>query len=880
MPLSPGDKLGPHEILSAIGAGGMGEVYKARDTRLDRTVAIKVLPEHIAKRDDLRVRFEREARAVASLKHPNICVLHDIGNHDGVGSHMVMELLEGETLAARIEKGALPLDQALKFATQIADALDRAHRAGVTHRDVKPQNIMLTRDGVKVLDFGLAKSAASKPGPTEATLTNVPTTEGTVMGTPQYMAPEQFEGKEADARSDIWAFGAVLYEMVTGQKAFQGKSYSSLIGAILSADPAPMSVKPFTPAWLERLVRRCLAKDPEERYFSMHDIVLDLRTPQQESAAVRPSKASRWFWAVAGLAGALALALAILAFIHFHATPPPEQTLRYTIAAPENSTVHSFAISPDGRALVMAAQVGAKRQLWLRPLDALQAQPMAFTDEARYPFWSPDSRYIGFFAQGKLKKIAASGGPAQSLCDAANGFGGSWNRDDVIAFSPNNSGVSIQRISANGGAPTDVTMTRGVQLFPVFLPGGSRFLYRAGGAAETSGIWVSSLDGKENRRVLSDASGAVFAPAARGERTGHLLFVRDNTLMSAPFDPVSAQVSGDVVPVSDGVPFTFYLPVTVSNNGVLLYARGGSAGAQNQIGWFDRTGKSLGPVGMPGGVHTPALSPDEKSVAFGRASSGGNDLWIRDLSRGTETRFTSDPSAHSAPSWSPRGDRIVFMSNRTGVYNLYRKATGGSGQDEPLLPNRVANTPNQWSRDGRFIVYHENDPKTKRDLWVLPNEGSVAERKPIPFLRTDANEVLGQLSPDSHWMAFTSDRSGKREVYVRPFPPGEGEWTISLAGGEMPRWRGDGKELFFEAADGNMMAVAVKAVSGPKPSFEAGTPVPLFAVHMAHIGAGTNFEYDVTADGKRFLINTTGGPGAASAPPLTVVTNWTAGLKK
>jgi len=578
----------------------------------------------------------------------------------------------------------------------------------------------------------------------------------------------------------------------------------------------------------------------------------------------------------------LLVALAGLAFVHFRETVPPEQTLRSAITLPEKSSVHSFAISPDGRTLVIAAVVNGKRQLWLRPMDALQAQPMPLTEDATYPFWSPDNRQIGFFAQGKLKKVAASGGPAQSLCEARNPNGGSWNRDDVIVFSPNDSGTSIQRVAANGGVPADVTKTKSVQLFPVFLPGGNHFLYEARGAAETTGIYVSSLDRRENRRVLPDASGAVFAPSPRGERTGHLLFIRENTLMSAPFDPAGAQLSGDVVPVSDGVSLSGgsgqYLPATVSDNGVLLYAAGGSAGGLNQLGWFDRAGTSLGPVGMPGNVQYPAISSDEKSVAFSRESSGGTDLWLRDLSRGTETRFTSDAS-NNAPFWSPTGDRIVFASNRTGVYNLYQKAASGSGQDEPLLPNNLTDLPTQWSRDGRFIVYRESDSKTKRDLWVLPTEGALADRKPIPYLRTEANELFGQLSPDSHWMAFTSDRSGKREVYVRAFPPSEGEWIISLAGGQAPRWRGDGKELFFEAADGEMMAVSVKAVTGPKTSFEAGAPVPLFDAHMVHPGADVNIEYDVTADGKRFLVNTTVGSGAAS-PPLTLVTNWTEGLKK
>jgi eukaryotic-like serine/threonine-protein kinase len=880
MALQPGDKLGPYEIIAPIGKGGMGEVYRAHDPRLKRDVAIKVSAAQFSER------FEREAQAIAALNHPNICQLYDVGPN-----YLVMEYIEGTPL-----KGPLPVDQALKYAAQICDALDAAHKKGITHRDLKPANILVTKAGIKLLDFGLAKLGTSgirqAPKPDDATLTMALTGKNEIVGTLYYMSPEQLQsqasGQEIDARSDIFSFGLVLYEMLTGKRAFEGSSPASVIAAIMER-PAP-SITNVAPLALDRVLKTCLAKDPDERWQSVRDVKRELEwiASAPESGSVvpaLPNKKSLFGWIMSGVA-ALAIICAIgVSLIHFREVPPPEQTLRSTISAPENSSVQSFAISPDGRTLAIAATVGGKRQLWLRPMDALQAQPMAFTEDATYPFWSPDSRNIGFFAQGKLKKVAASGGPAQSLCEAPNGHGGSWNRDDVIVFSPLDSGTSIQRISANGGAPADATKSKGVQLFPVFLPGGSHFLYEAGGVAETTGIRVSSLDGRENRPVLADASGAVFAPSARGERTGHILFVRENTLMAAPFDPVSAQVSGDVVPVSDGVPLSEgYLPATVSDNRVLLYAADGSVEGQNQIGWFDRAGKSLGPVGVPGAVHNPAISPDEKSVAFSRTSNSGNDLWVRDLSRGTETRFTSHASSNITPFWSPNGDRIVFSSNRTGAYNLYQKATGGSGRDEPLLPNDYSDLPTQWSRDGRFIVYRETDPKTKRDVRVLPTEGAAPDgkfdRKPIPFLRTEANELFGQLSPDGHWMAFTSDRSGKREVYVRPFPPGEGEWTISLTGGEMPRWSGDGKELFFEAADGKMMAVSVKAVSGAKSSFEAGAPVPLFDAHMVHLGVDVNFEYDVTADGKRFLINTAGGSGAAFAPPLTVVTNWTAGLKK
>jgi Tol biopolymer transport system component/predicted Ser/Thr protein kinase len=867
MPLSVGDKLGPYEILVPIGKGGMGEVWKAHDPRLNRDVAIKVSAAQFSER------FEREAKAIAALNHPNICQIYDVGPN-----YLVMEFIEGES-----PKGPMPLEEALRIARQIAEALEAAHDKGVTHRDLKPANIKVKPDGtVKVLDFGLAKIAASPAasGDNSPTLTIGMTQAGMILGTASYMAPEQARGKESvDKRADIWAFGLVLYELITGKRLFEGEDVGHTLASVIMQEPDLSGV----PAQVRPLLKRCLEKDPKKRLRDISGVELLLENPVgQVHDLSRPAMGrSHLTWSVAA---ACAIVATALAFLHFRKTPPPEQTLRYTVAAPENSTVHSLAVSPDGRTLVIAAAVNGKRQLWLRAMDALQAQPMAFTEDAIYPFWSPDSRYIGFFAQGKLKKVAASGGPAQSLCDVPLGRGGSWNREDVVVFSPGNGGISIQRVAAAGGVPVDVTKTKGALKHPVFLPDGRHFLYiSANGPAEETGIYVGSLDGKENRRVLPDVSSVVFAPPVQGGRVGHVLFVRESTLMAALFDAASAQVSGDVFPVAEGVSLTTdlnYVRVTVSENGMLLYQTGGDSGGTNQFGWYDRSGKSLGPVGAPGPVWDPAISPDEKSVVFDRASRAVSDLWVRDLSRGTETRFTSNASSNLSPVWSPKGDRIVFASNRKGgVFNLYQKAASGSGQDELLLPNSLIDAAHQWSRDGRFIVYVEIDPKTKSDLWVLPTEGAAAERKPIPFLRTEFNELFDQLSPDNHWMAFTSDRSGRREVYVRPFPPGDGEWTISIAGGEQPRWRGDGKELFFEAADGKMMAVPVKAAAGPKPSFEAGTPVALFDAHMVHRPAGGLIEYDVTADGKRFLINTTGGSGATS-PPLTVVTNWTAGLRK
>lgn len=707
---------------------------------------------------------------------------------------------------------------------------------------------------------------------------------GMILGTAAYIAPEQAKGKTVDRRADIWAFGVVLFEMLTGGQLFTGDTVAEIMASALKEEPKLDHLPVSTPPAIRRLIERCLNKDPKQRLQAIGEARIVLSGPIEEAASVSTPTPSRSRHAVGAWASAaiLGIAAAALAFVHFRETPPPEQTVRSLIALPENSTLHSFAISPDGRALVIAAAVNGKPQLWLRAMDALQAQPMASTEHATYPFWSPDSRTIGFFAESKLKKVAASGGPAQSLCDVSGALDGSWNGDDVIVFGSSNAGrwLSIQRVAAGGGVPVEMTKTNG-NMRPVFLPDGRHFLSVVG-TAEQKGIYVNSLDRKENRRVLPDVSGVMFAPPAHGGRTGHILFVRENTLMAAPFDAAKAQFSGDVFPVAVGVPSpdgSTYLPATVSESGVLLYQARVANQAANQLGWFDRSGKSLGPVGAPGSVFEPGISPDEKSVVFWRRSGAGSDLWVRDLSRGTETRFTSNASSNTSPVWSSLGDRIVFSSNRTGVYSLYQKAASGSGPDELLLASSLSLGTYQWSRDGRFIVYNELDPKTRFDLWVLPIEGAAAERKPIPFLRTEFNELFGQLSPDSHWMAFTSDRSGVREVYVRPFPPGDGEWTISIAGGEQPRWRGDGKELFFEAADGKMMAVPVKAATGTKPSFEAGTPVALFDAHMAPSVNHNLLQYDVTADGKRFLINTMNASEAAS-PPLTVVTNWNAGLKK
>ena len=850
MPLSPGDRLGPYEILSLIGVGGMGEVYKARDTRLSRIVALKL------SKAEFTDRFKQEATLAAQLNHKNICILYDVGPN-----FLVMEFVDGVPL-----KGPLPVEKAVEYAGQILDALDAAHRQSITHRDLKPANILVTKEGIKLLDFGLAKKTTplKHDDETRAALTMA----GQIAGTLQYMAPEQLQAKDADARSDIFAFGCVLYEMLSGARAFGGENPASIIAAIMEREPEPLQTTPP----LDRVIRKCLAKDPDNRFQTARDLKYNLGLATESAPPPGHAATSRvgllWIAATA----LFALIAGALAFVHFRETPPPEQTLRYTVAVPESSAIHSFAISPDGRTLVIAAVVNGKRQLWLRPMDGLQARPMASTEEAMYPFWSPDSRYIGFFADGKLKKIAAAGGPPQTLCDAPEGRGGTWGRDDVILFTASVGRIPIRRVSAAGGAPADATKTSAAGRNPVYLPDSRHFLYMIGSnTGGNGGIFVSSLDGNDNRRLLPDRSGVVFAPSMVKGSAGHLLFVRENTLMALPFDATGAKAVGDAFPLVEGVSLTSnttYLPVSVSDKGVLLYLAG-DISRTNQIEWFDRSGKSLGAVGAAGLLAAPALSPDEKRVVYYRNSGLARDLWIRDLNRGTEVRFTNNGQTNINPFWSPSSDRIIFTNVSKGPFNLYQKATSGSTPEELLLPNTVSDYPTDWSRDGRFIVYQESDPKNKFDLWVLPVQGTAAERIQTPFLRTEFNETQGQLSPDSRWMAFTSDRSGQYEVYVRPFPPGEGEWAISNAGGTQPRWRADGKELFFIAADGMMMAVPVKAAPGAKPSLEAGVPLALFDAHAVNDGW---FEYDVAADGSRFLINTTGASGAT--PALTVVTHY------
>jgi serine/threonine protein kinase len=896
MAILPGRRLGPYEILSAIGAGGMGEVYKARDTRLDRIVAIKVLPAHLADRAELRERFDREAKTIASLNHPHICTLYDTGHQDDI-DFLVMEYLEGETLAQRLVKGALPIQLVLQYAIEISDALDKAHRKGVTHRDLKPGNIMLTKSGTKLLDFGLAK-LKQEAAPASAQLTELPTAkdpltaQGTLLGTLQYMAPEQVEGKEVDARTDIFAFGAVVYEMATGKRAFEGKTQASLIAKILEVDPPPISsLQPMTPPQLDRVVKKCLVKEPEGRWQAASDLTDALKWiadgPSQAGlplgVATSPTarlRSARYFWLAAAI---LLLVLLVLgAWDYFRPASDDIRPVRFLITPPENWSFSelsssatlataSLAVSPDGhRISFVAAGADRKSLLWVRSLDTLSAQPLSGTEGAERTFWSPDGRFLGFFASGKLKKIEVSGGPPITLCDSGDGVGGTWSRDGMIVFAPSLSS-GLQTVSAAGGVPTTAT-TLGEgdtgHRRPFFLPDGRHFLYRAAGSAPASGpVYVSSLDSAERKFLInSDSINVIYSQ-------GHLLFLRETTLMAQPFDARRLAVTGEAFPIAEKIQTTNTNPpygvFSASENGVLAYQTGPGAVGTN-LTWFDRTGKQIGVLGDSRLYGDLELSPDQKRASVSGPSQSGMDIWLYDVARGLPTRFTFGPGVAGASIWSPDGSRIVFASTRKGHYDLYQKPSSGAGIEEVLVEDNLEKIPVSWSPDGRFILYSSTGSHPGTDLFVLPLSGN---RKPVPFVPTRFSESQGQFSPDGRWVAYTSFESGRAEVYVAPFPGSGGKWQISSAGGSSPRWRRDGTEIFFLASDNALMAAAV---NGKASSFQVGTVKPLFQTHLI----GPRHEYDVSTDGQKFLINSTPQQNGGAPAPITVVLNWTAGLKK
>ncbi|HEV3142025.1 MAG TPA: protein kinase [Vicinamibacterales bacterium] len=878
MKFAPGFRLGPYEIKDRIGAGGMGEVYRARDTRLDRTVAIKVLSEDFEDLPELRQRFEREARAVAALSHPNICTLYDIG-WQGV-DYLVIEYLEGETLAARIARGPLKLDEALAIATQIADALDKAHRHGVVHRDLKPGNIMLTKSGsrrdrslqAKLLDFGLAKLA--KPSVSfvanEKAHAAVPeralTAEGTILGTLEYMAPEQLEGREADTRSDIFAFGSILYEMIAGKRVFEGKTDVSLIAAIAGQEPPPLSsLAPLTPPLVDHLVKVCLAKHPDHRWQSMADVLIQLKLIVDSGGKLDPPAAERARSVKTAVASAAALALLIGAGVALRTIWPPPSAGRSRITFDLPTPIglsYQFAVSPNGSHI--AAHVAEKGGLlWLRALEHANGQTIAGTDGGQWPFWSPDGRFIAFFGGGKLKKIAIGGGTPQTLCEASNGLGGAWNRHDVIVFAPGANGP-LFRVPATGGvaaAVTELDKSRQeiAHRHPYFLPDGAHFVYLAiSTRPENTGIVLASLDSRERTWLLASGARAAFAPPDR------LLFMRDDTLMAQRLDLARATFDGDPVPIAEGVGSNTGSGgsgFSVSDDGLLAYRAGTAATRDGTLTWVDRAGVASPASAPVAAYESPRLSANGQQIAVSKDDGKIRNIWLLDVSRGVSTRFTTGAAIDDDPVWSLDGSRIAFRSNRAGNYDLYQKLSNGVAEEELLRRSDHPMVPEAWAPDGRSLVYRDTDPETKDDLWLLPMDG---DRKPQPIARSRFNESLAQISPDGRWIAYQSNESGRPEVYVQDFPKPSRRVQISTDRGERPHWRSDGKELLYQS--GSAVTAVGIAVDGG--ALKPGVPRALFQLDTIR---GT---WDMTADGRRFLMVVPVDRTPQANVPLTIVTNW------
>ena len=867
----------------------MGEVYKARDTRLERTVAVKVLPASLSENPGFRQRFEREAKAISQLSHPHICTVHDVGNEGGV-EYLVMEFLEGETLASRIAKGPLPLEQVLRYGIEIADALEKAHRHGVVHRDLKPGNVMLTKSGVKLVDFGLAKLDLPAPGSVTDSLSDVPTqgdmglsAQGSIVGTLHYMAPEQLESGEADGRTDIFGLGLLLYEMTTGKKAFAGKSPASLMAAILHKEPEPLtSVQPMTPPALDRIVRTCLAKDPDDRFQTAHDVRLQLQWVAEGGSAVglaapvaaRRKSRERLAWALIPLAALVAAAATVLV-IRLSSEPP--RIVRSSLLPPERSSFAfefgPMALSPDGRRVAFVASTSGINRLWVQPLSEASAQPLAGTEGASNPFWSPDSRFLGFFANRKLKRIEASGGPPQTLADASLGRGGSWSREGVILFVPNSREV-VHRVSASGGEASRVTKLDAAasevsHRWPVFLPDGRRFLYLAQTnlpTGEKNGIYAADLDGGERKLLFHANSNVAYTSP------GHLFFYRESTLLARPFDPKSLSFEGEAFPVANDVQYfaTFAQAVFATSDRGLLAYETGVGGGRTQLAWLGRDGRPLGNVGAPGRLTTPRISNDGKRVAVRILDPQSvGDIWVYDVERNTPTRFTFDPSDEFGPLWSHDDSRVVFSAARKTPGDIYQRVSAGTAKEEPLLSSNAFKMALDWSPDGRVLLLQVDDllAPTQMDLWTY----SVAEAKAAPLLQSTASEILGRFSPDGRWIAYVSNESGKEEVYVVPFPGPGGKWQISTSGGRAPVWTRGGREIVYQAPGDEIMAVEVQGAS----TFQAGVPKALFKTHLR---PPPGAQFDVTPDGERFLVNLK--PADEISDPVTLVQNWAAERKR
>jgi len=868
----------------------MGEVYRAKDTRLDRTVAIKILPEHLSQDAEARQRFDREARTLSSVNHPNICTLYDVGDENGSG-YLVMEFLQGETLADRLRRGPLPIEQVLRYGMEICDGLEKAHRCGVVHRDLKPGNIMLTKTGAKLMDFGLAREAkaVSSASGMSATLASPTgshplTAQGAVVGTFQYMSPEQVQGSEADARSDIFALGAVLYEMITGKRAFEGKTAASAMAAVLEREPVPVSaVQPTTPPALDRLVKTCLAKDPDDRWQTAHDVKLQLKQiaegASQASAQAMAMPAPRrkiggWLgWAAAG---AMAVLAAGALWWGHEAGQREQAVLRMEVTPPEKLQFNLSGdnggpamLSPDGRYIVFSANGENGKLLYLRALDSLTSRPMAGTEAAMFPFWSPDSKSIGFFTEDKLKRIDINGGNPVTICNATLARGGSWGRNgEIVAALAYNGGIS--RVSATGGTPVEITQVDNKvyssHRWPFLLPDGKHFLYvavnhSAPNSPDTA-VFVASLDGKENRLLFQNLSNAIYS-------SGYLLYQHDNSLVARAFDPGSAKFTGEPQTLSDTVQYDIGLwrmNLSTSDVGTMVYASGATAGTE-VLAWLDRAGKRVGTVGEQGEFYDLDLSPDQQKVAVTAANTTAATIWIYDLASKVKSRLTFSGGAHLTPTFSSDGKKMAFTAEEQRVIAV--KTLGSTAPDETLLS---AATPiyqgvTDWSPDGKYLLYMQGTGINLR-LMVLPLFG---DRKPYPFTNSNgqAQERGGVFSPDGRWVAYMSDEEGRPEVYVAPFPWTGAKWQVSTGDGADPRWRPDGKEIYYFDFSG----LAAAQVDGSGAAFQVGGSQHLFALPVR----GLSREFAPTRDGQKFLAIV---PNTGTSQQLTFVQDWTAQVKK
>ncbi len=880
MDITTGSRLGPYEIVSRIGAGGMGEVFRARDTRLDRMVAIKVLPRDFAQNANLKLRLEREAKAISQLNDPHICTLHDVGHDNGI-DFLVMELIDGETLADRLSKGSLPIEQVLRYGAEIAGALEKAHKAGVVHRDLKPGNIMITRSGTKLLDFGLAKSGAIKTPADALTAVTPLTAEGMIVGTFQYMAPEQIEGRESDPRSDIFAFGAVLYEMTTGKRAFDGETKTSVIAAIVASDPLPMSqLQPLAPTSLEQVIAKCLVKSPDDRWQCAADLKWELL--RMHGDAARSQSQSRthgrhsWLrWTVAALA---ILCGILFAMVSVHRTGNA-RPVRFNVGPPAGWTfamdnnLGPVAVSPDGQHIAFAARddLSGSVRVWVRDLAAMQASFLPGTEGAGFVFWSHDSRSIGFFAGGYLKRVELGGGAPQTLCAATFGRGATWSQNNEIVFAPSPN-AGLYRVSASGGVARQLThlnAARGelTHRWPYFLPDGKHFLFlvRRPSSAEQKGdsICVASVDSPEPRLLLNVSSNVAYT------EPGFLLYLRNQTLLAQRFDLRTLQLEGIPEPITREPmqyhPAGFGL-FSCSRNGVLAYASGTRLSA---LQWLDRNGHLEGAISPDADYRTPRLSPDGQQILYGLpdSTSGNQDQWLFEIQRRVSRRVTFDPSDDFASAITPDGKRLIFSSNRTGAPNIYIKPF--DSLDEMLLlgganPSFVQSI----SPDGSTLLFRILGLSTQNDIYAMP----VAGGKPTPLVTSPFNEIQSEFSPTGHWVAYSSDESGRYEVYATRYPGNGSHIQMSTAGGKQPTWRGDERELFYVAPGDRLMAVPIAEVAGVLNPGEA-TRVADIPLRPAR---DEEREYDVTRDGKRFVVNVL--PRERRSLPITVVLNWQGAL--